>query len=336
MAALSRDDRRRGVLRMLTASITAVVMCVGVASAGHTAPKPTAKQLRKELAQLQKQSETMIAEYYKGRVALQKAEKVEKVSRDNLRRAQQDFEQASREIRLLAAQRYRSGGLGTLPALMGGTDPATMLNHMALTEQIVNEQDARLQGFAEVRDAFRDARSAAQERAAELRASLEKLDAQKKRTTALIARIKDRIDRIYPTPGLRRADGTWVPQLPGGPDNITPRTRLVRQLIAQRFGPHFGIGCYRVDGGIAGGGEHPLGRACDFMLSQGGSMPSAAETARGDEIAAWAIKNAQRLGIMYIIYRQRIWHVRSGSWRMMSNRGGVTANHYDHVHISMY
>ncbi len=333
---MSRDDRWRGALRGLTASIIIVVMCVGVAAAGHTAPKPTVKQLRRELAQLQKQSETMIAEYYAGRVALQKAEKAEKAARDDLRRAQQDFDRAAQEVRLLAAQRYRTGGLGTLPALMGGTDPATVLNHMALTQQIMNEQDARLQGFATTRDSYRGAQTSARQRATELRTSLEKLAAQKKRTQKLIATIKDRIDRIYPTPGLRRADGTWVPQLPSGPDNITPRMRLVRQLIAQRFGPRFGIGCYRADGGIAGGGEHPLGRACDFMLSGGGSMPSAAETARGNEIAAWAIENAQRLGIMYIIFRQRIWHVRTGSWRAMSDRGGVTANHYDHVHISMY
>ncbi|MEV7007026.1 hypothetical protein [Streptosporangium sp. NPDC051022] len=333
---LSRDGRWRGALRILTASIIVVVMCAGVAAAGHTAPKPTAKQLRKELARLQKQSEVMIADYYAGRVALQKAEKAEKVARSNLGRAQQDFEQAAEQIRLLATQRYRTGGVGTLPALMGGGDPAAMLNHLALTQQIVSEQDARLQGFAGVRDTYRDARAAAEKRTAELRASLEELGVQKKRTQKLIAEIKDRIDRIYPTPGLRRADGTWVPQLPSGPDNITPRTRLVRQLIAQRFGPHFGIGCYRVDGGIAGGGEHPLGRACDFMLSQGGALPTAAETARGEEIAAWTIKNAQRLGVMYIIFRQRIWHVRTGSWRSMSNRGGVTANHYDHVHISMY
>ncbi|MEV8637558.1 hypothetical protein AB0395_38540 [Streptosporangium sp. NPDC051023] len=334
MAALSRDDRWRGTLRVLAASFTVMVMCAGGASAGHAAPKPTAKQLRKELAQLQKRSEAMIAEYYAGRVALQKAEKAERAAKVSLQRAQQDFELAAEEIRLMATQRYRTGGIGTLPALMGGADPATMLNHLALTQQIVNEQDARLQGFAGVRDTYREAQASAAKRATELRASLKKLDGQKKQNQELIAKIKDRIDRIYPTPGLRRADGTWVPQLPSGPDNITPRMRLVRQLVAQRFGVRFGIGCYRADGGIAGGGEHPLGRACDFMMSGGGSMPTADNVRLGDEIAAWALKNKDRLGVKYVIWRQRI---NSGSgWRFMSDRGGVTANHYDHVHISMY
>jgi hypothetical protein len=218
----------------------------------------------------------------------------------------------------------------------GDVDPTAMLNRLALTQQILTEQDAKLQAFTKIRDAHRRAQTSAKKRTAELRASLKELDAHKDRAEKLIDKIKDKIDLLYPTPGARSADGTWVPQLPSGPDNITPRMRLVRQLIAQRFGPQFGIGCYRADGGIQGGGEHPLGRACDFMLSRGGAMPSAAETQRGNEIAAWAIKNAQRLGIMYIIFRQQIWHVRTGAWKTMSNRGGTTANHYDHPHISVY
>lgn len=336
MTAASRGIRRHDVLRSLVAVFTAVILCTCLASAGQAEPKPSAKQLRKELSQLQKQSETMIADYYAGRVELQKVEKTEKVARGNLKRAQLEFDQAAKEIRLLAAEQYRTGGLNATSALTGTVDPRDLLGGLALTQQIMSEQDARLQVFAKIRDSHKGAERTAEARAAELRASLKKLDGQKKRAEKLIGQIKDRVDRLYPTPGIRRADGTWVPQLPSGPDNITPRMRLVRQLVAQRFGPHFGIGCYRSDGGIAGGGEHPLGRACDFMLSTGGGMPSAAETARGHQIAAWAIKNAQRLGIMYIIFRQRIWHVRTGAWRTMSDRGGTTANHFDHPHISVY
>ncbi|WP_031167526.1 coiled-coil domain-containing protein [Streptosporangium roseum] len=336
MTAASRGIRRHDVLRTLISALTAVILCACLASAGQADPKPSAKKLRKELAQLQKQSEAMITEYYNGRIELQKVEKTEKVARGNLKRAQREFDRAAAEIRMLAVEQYRSGGMGMTVALLENPDPGALLNRLALTQQIVSEQDAKLQGFAKIRDSHRGAQKMAEQRADALRASLKKLDGQKKRAERLIGQIKDRIDQLYPTPGLRRADGTWVPQLPSGPDNITPRMRLVRQLIAQRFGPRFGIGCYRADGGIAGGGEHPLGRACDFMLSRGGGMPSGDETRRGHEIAAWAIKNARRLGIMYIIFRQRIWHVRTGSWRTMSDRGGTTANHFDHPHISVY
>ncbi|MFF4415345.1 coiled-coil domain-containing protein [Streptosporangium sp. NPDC001559] len=334
VAALSRSGRWRGAFRGLTASAAVLVLCAVPQAEGHAAPKPTAKQLRAELARLQKRSDSMIAEYYTGRVALQKAEKAEKAAAGELRGAQEDFDQAAREVRTLAAQRYRTGIPGTLPVLMSASDPADLLNQMALMQQIMEGRDARLNGFAQVKDTYQRAKASAEQRAKELRDSLRKLGEQKKRTLELIDTIKDRIDRLYPTPGTRRADGTWVPQLPSGPDNITPRMRLVRQLVAQRFSPHFGIGCYRVDGGIAGGGEHPLGRACDFMMSSGGSMPSAGNVRLGDEVAAWAIENKDRLGVKYVIWRQRI-NTGSG-WRGMSNRGGVTANHYDHVHISVH
>jgi hypothetical protein len=39
-----------------------------------------------------------------------------------------------------------------------------------------------------------------------------------------------------------------------------------------------------------------------------------------------------------VIYAQKIWSVKRGGegWRGMSDRGSVTANHYDHVHVSTY
>lgn len=77
-----------------------------------------------------------------------------------------------------------------------------------------------------------------------------------------------------------------------------------------------------------GGGDHPLGRAVDIMVS--GS--------RGWQVAEYVRANAGALGVTYVIYSQRIWSVeRSGEgWRAMSDRGSSTANHYDHVHVSTY
>jgi hypothetical protein len=39
--------------------------------------------------------------------------------------------------------------------------------------------------------------------------------------------------------------------------------------------------------------------------------------------------------VKYIIWRQRIWYPSSGTWRGMADRGSATANHYDHVHVSV-
>lgn len=77
-----------------------------------------------------------------------------------------------------------------------------------------------------------------------------------------------------------------------------------------------------------GGGDHPAGKAVDIMVS--GS--------RGQQVADFVRENYAALGVSYIIYAQRIWSVeRAGEgWRSMPSRGSATANHYDHVHVSVF
>jgi hypothetical protein len=74
--------------------------------------------------------------------------------------------------------------------------------------------------------------------------------------------------------------------------------------------------------GRAGTSDHPGGLAVDFMVDR----------ATGDRLAECALRNQDALGIKYVIWRQRINH--GDGWVAMEDRGGVTANHYDHVHVS--
>lgn len=197
-------------------------------------------------------------------------------------------------------------------------------------EQLTAEQTAQMQVFAQSRDLQKQA----SDRAAQLTARVgqEARDVENRRREAekVIRDIEERLDRLVPAGSGRRTDGSWAPQLPGGEGNITDRTRIMLNAVKARFDLPYQVGCYR----SGGGGEHPLGRACDFMMSTGGAMPSPENIRLGDAIAAWAVKNKDRLGVKYVIWRQRI-NMGSG-WRAMSNRGGITANHYDHPHISMY
>ncbi|ONI67594.1 ligand-binding protein SH3 [Kribbella sp. ALI-6-A] len=83
-------------------------------------------------------------------------------------------------------------------------------------------------------------------------------------------------------------------------------------------------------GGVRSGddGEHGTGRALDIMVT--GST--------GDEIAAYVRSHAKELGVSEVIWEQRIWTVQRSSdgWRAMEDRGGATANHFDHVHVTVY
>jgi hypothetical protein len=73
---------------------------------------------------------------------------------------------------------------------------------------------------------------------------------------------------------------------------------------------------------------HGSGRAIDAMIS---------DSVAGWRLAKWLRAHASELGVTEVIYSQQIWTTqRSGDgWRGMSDRGSATANHYDHVHVSV-
>jgi hypothetical protein len=82
-------------------------------------------------------------------------------------------------------------------------------------------------------------------------------------------------------------------------------------------------------GGWDNHGEHSTGRALDIMTS---------DVALGTAIAEFLRAHASELHIYDILWRQRIWTpVRaSEGWRLFPSRGSATADHYDHVHVSVY
>jgi len=82
-------------------------------------------------------------------------------------------------------------------------------------------------------------------------------------------------------------------------------------------------------GGWSNHGEHSSGRAIDIMTS---------DVTLGTAIAEFLREHASELHLYDVIWRQHIWTpVRaSEGWRSMPSRGSATANHYDHVHVSVY
>lgn len=106
------------------------------------------------------------------------------------------------------------------------------------------------------------------------------------------------------------------------PSGVDPSIAKVHAATCANWPEVSTYGTFRNDG------EHGQGRAVDIMIS--------GDT--GWEIANFLRENYSALGIEYIIYSQKIWSVeRSGEgWRSMSDRGSVTANHYDHVHVTVY
>lgn len=112
------------------------------------------------------------------------------------------------------------------------------------------------------------------------------------------------------------------PGTEGTENGLTPAAVRVYRAVCNNF-PQ--ITTY---GGYDGHGEHASGKAIDIMNS---------DTGLGDRIAAFLQANAGALNLYDIIWQQHIWTpVRAGEgWRSMSDRGSSTANHFDHVHVSV-
>ena len=109
---------------------------------------------------------------------------------------------------------------------------------------------------------------------------------------------------------------------------LQPQTAAFKEEIANLFGITSFSG-YR-PGDI---GDHGKGLAIDFMVP--------VSSALGDQIADYAIQNMATRGISYIIWKQRFYapydskYGPAYTWNPMPDRGSVTENHYDHVHVSM-
>lgn len=297
--------------------IVAVAIACSLLASSARAAAPAARLPRADsppsLTQLEAQAAQLSTQYRGSLETLTDARTAADAATARVLLLNRQLTAVHRQLAGLAAAGYM-GAPDEVLALFGGGDPRQVLGRTAIVEYLGHQRDARQQELQRLTAAAKRAQQAAQAKVANLRQLVSTLVGQQQRVQRLLAQ--------------------FHPQSPTTGDNITARMRDVRNEVDRRFGPFITIGCYRPENS----GEHPLGRACDFMLSSGGVMPNASSIQKGYDIAAWAQANASRLGIMYIIYRQHIWDIRiaSSGWVPMADRGGITANHYDHVHISVF
>ncbi|MER6578062.1 hypothetical protein [Nonomuraea sp. NPDC001023] len=213
----------------------------------------------------------------------------------------------------IARQAYVNGPLDGMQLFGLSVDPAIALGQAANMSYMAAERTERVRSIQNLIAKSKEAKLNANDKINKLKKEIRTLQGKRREIERLLAK--------------------YGFQQPGGAEGLTPRMIAVRAEIMQNFPMKYGVGCLRP----GDPGEHGKGRACDFMMSRGGTMASGADADRGDALAEWLIKNGARIGVMYIIWKQRYYDIRSGGgWDPMSDRGGVTANHYDHVHVSVF
>lgn len=244
------------------------------------------------------------------------------------------------EVNAIAAQQYRTGHLGAASFLLGSAGSSEFLAKAVSLEEINSLHDRKLRELNAAIDEVNATKAALD---AEVKAEQTNLVAMKKQKDAadkalsllggegLTAGFVDATSR-QAAPAPRNSDGGFSAEKctvndPTTNGCITARTLHMYQEVKKAGFNRF-VGCHR-DGGPF---EHPKGRACDWSLQKSGF--SEAHTADmkkyGNDLMAFLVRNADRLGIYYVIWYAQIWFPATG-WHAYHG----PSNHKDHVHVSL-
>ncbi|MER7502915.1 hypothetical protein AB0L05_19130 [Nonomuraea pusilla] len=264
------------------------------------------RRLTKQAAKLEQLYRGQIQSLEEVKLQVKNATRVSGSLRAQLKAAQTD-------VRTIIESTYMAGSLDGVQLFSFQGDPNKTLGAASTLLHLADERSSKVRRIEKLVEDSKQAQLNASDKIKKMKSEIERLQSKRREVERLLAKF-----------GF---------QQPGGAEGLTPRMIAVRAAIMQEFPMRYGVGCLRP----GDPGEHGKGRACDFMMSRGGTMAAGNDAATGDALAEWLIKNGARLGVMYIIWKQRYYDIRSGGgWDPMSDRGGVTANHYDHVHVSVF
>ncbi|MFC0507744.1 coiled-coil domain-containing protein [Micromonospora costi] len=285
--------------------------------------------------------ETTNRNYSAAKAKLDKSKKRQVELTREVKRAQDELDALAPQVGEIAAQSYRTGRIGAVAMLLGSDSPDSFVERATGLDElnmINSEKLARINAVksrAELAKLAIDTEVREQQKQTAIMAK-QKREAEKalalvggKGFTGGLVSATSPVARVGPG---RDADGDWKPEScsendPTTSGCITPRTLHAYKEV-KRAGFNRFVGCYRPGGPW----EHPKGRACDWSLQKSGFSPWHNNDTRmyGNNLAAFLIRNADRLGIYYVIWNRQIWFPATG-WKSYSG----PSNHTDHVHMSL-
>ncbi|WP_306365952.1 hypothetical protein [Nocardiopsis sp. CC223A] len=317
---------RRG--RRAALSLASAVAALAVAMPGTALAEPDDDEV--DIEELERRADEL-EETYQGEL-LQFTEVKERVKKaeEDLEEIEERLDGSRAGVSAIVATQYKSSSNGFDPAfsVIFSSEPQDMYGDAATLTYLGASQAEQISGLIETRDEAQEVRD---ELEVELKDAEELIEELEENKEEVAAKIKEYEESQVPEPPAGGGTGD-IPQsaVGNGWAQTTPRMAAIRDEIIRNVGVPLPVGCWRNSAD-----DHGQGRACDFMVSYG-THPSADNKAWGQRIADYAINNADRLGVEYVIWEQQIWHSANRSWRFMNDRGSITQNHYDHVHITAY
>jgi len=278
--------------------------------------------------------------YVQAKAAVAKSTKVQQALAVEIKIAEQKRDVLVPEVNAIAAQQYQTGNLDTTSFLLGSNDSDDFLKKAVSLSEINSLHDHKLH---ELNAAIDEVNAKKASLDAEIKSQQTNLAAMKKQKEAADKALAlvggESLTQGFvlakspvAAPAPRNAEGGFSPEKcsvndPTTNGCITPRTFHLYQEVKKAGFNRF-VGCHR-DGGPF---EHPKGRACDWSLQKSGfSVAHNADMKNyGNNLMAFLVRNADRLGIYYVIWYAQIWFPATG-WHAYHGE----SNHKDHVHVSL-
>ena len=218
---------------------------------------------------------------------------------------------------------FAAGGASSASATTAPAGQATLFGASSATSaaQVVSQSEEYASAVAE--SARITAQRAAAEQAAADKAAAEKAAAEKAAAEKKAAAAKAATQKVTTTTTAATASNKKF--APASNYGLRGGAVKTYNAVMSNFSGINSVGGYRA----SSLSNHQLGLAIDFMITPG------SESALGWSIAKYLVAHASELNVDHVIFEQKIWTPANPTWRLMEDRGSVTDNHYDHVHVSM-
>ncbi|MFY1653927.1 coiled-coil domain-containing protein [Solwaraspora sp. WMMB762] len=248
------------------------------------------------------------------------------------------------QIGQVASNSYRLGRITPVMVLLNSADPDALLERAEGLDMIAMHDNKRIRELNEARAQAARAVAAIDAEVAREEQQLEAMARQKKeaeKALQLVGAVATNgfVSATSPVAAQapRNSDGSWPSQScslddPTTSGCITPRTMHALNEAKKAGFTRF-VSCFRPGGPF----EHPKGRACDFSAQQQGFGGDAFGDDRlyGNNLTAFFVRNADKLGILYVIWYRQFWSPTTG-WSSYSGAGGdPNSDHTNHVHLSL-
>jgi hypothetical protein len=342
---VSTTPMRRQLARAVTLIAAVFVLIAMAATPSSAAPgDPTAPPNEgtenMTLAQL---IEATNAAWLDAQSALEASKKHQTELANQMAAIQRELAPIEAEVNVIAAAAYRTGGLRTAAAVLNSDSPETFMNRSLMVNTIALYNDRQLRKLNKLRADLTEAKKAIDAEVANQQKQADIMKKKKEETEKALALAGGKatggfVSATSPVaaPAPRNPDGSY-PADPCIIDDPTTSGCVTRRMLhayneARKAGFGRYTSCFRPSGPY----EHPKGRACDFAASASGFGGTATGNDRlyGNNLAAFFVRNASALAVLYVIWFRQIWTPSAG-WHAYNGGSDPSSAHTNHVHLSV-